>query len=79
MNTSFFVAGERPNNTFHQMSAATNYLQNDSPLKLLVQKPHSLCWHSESQYLLMMNKSRERPHKSAPAKGEKVLIQRLTP
>lgn len=62
-NTLFFVTGDMPNNTFHQMSATTNYLQNDSPLKLQSKSPTRSAG-TQSQYLLMMNKIRERPHKS---------------
>ena len=70
MNTLFFVTRDRPdNNTFNQMSAPANYLQNDSPLKLLAKRPARSGWHSENQYLLIMNRIREKPHKSAPAKA----------
>lgn len=63
MNTLFFVTGNRPNNTFYQMSATTNYLQNDSPLKLQSKSP-TLYAGTQSQYLLRIKKIRETLHKS---------------
>lgn len=45
------------------MSATTNDLQNDSS-QAAVQKTPLLCWHYERQYLRVMNKILETPHKS---------------
>lgn len=79
MNTLFFLTEDKPNNIFHQMSATTNYLQNDSPLELQPKSPTRFAgtlrlniyswWRRFLRELINL--------KQPPAKGTEALIQRL--
>lgn len=79
MNSLLFVTGDKPNNIFRQMSATTNYLQNDSPLKLQPESPtHSAGTLRLNIYSWWRRFLRELINlKQPPAKGTEVLIQRL--